>query len=363
MLLIYICSSKYETTRKVWLIIMKCTIKDIAEALGLSRNTVAKALNGNPGVSDSTRVLIQEKAREMNYKNSIIEYSSQTPASRGSILFLTRASANYSEFWTNVLKGIESILSPAGYHLTLGIMNENDFKNLQFPTQLSDPGVKGIIMVEICDIRICNALLSYHLPIVTVDMPREYQQFIGKLDIVTMENKTNVKLLVKQLIDKGARRFAFAGDIHSSNVGSGFQERFDALCETLQENDLKLDRKCSLLDETDDRLMDFTYLIGKVKNMPYLPDAFICGNDWTGIQLMHAIQFLGYQIPKDVSVTGFDNIPESAKTQPPLTTIDTPKEQLGIAAAKCMLERIQNPGVPCVYSQYATSLIVRGSTI
>ena len=341
---------------------MKCTIKDIAAALNLSRNTVAKALSGNPGVSNATRILVQEKAREMNYKNSITEYASQAPASRGSVIFLTRASANYSEFWTKVLKGIESILSPAGYHLALSIMSENDFKNLQFPAQLSDPNVKGIILVEICDIKICNALLSYQLPIVTVDMPREYEQFIGKLNIITMENKSNVKIMVNQLIQKGAQRFAFAGDIYSANVGSGFQERFDALCETLRENDLKLDNKCSLLYETDDKLMDFTYLINKIKNMPYLPDVFICGNDWTGIQLMHAIQFLGYQIPKDVSITGFDNIPESAKVQPPLTTIDTPKEQLGIAAAKCMIEHIQKPDTPCVYSQYATSLIVREST-
>lgn len=342
---------------------MKCTIKDIAAALNLSRNTVAKALNGNPGVSASTRILIQEKAREMNYKNSITEYASQSPSYRGSILFLTRASANYSEFWTNVLKGIESVLSPAGYQLVLSIMSENDFKNLQFPTQLADPNVKGIILVEICDVKICNALLSYHLPIVTVDMPHEYEQFIGKLDIITMENKTNVKLLVNQLIGKGARRFAFAGDIYSSNVGRGFQERYDALRETLLEHDLRLDEKCSLLHETDDRLMDFTYLINKIKNMPILPDVFICGNDWTGIQLVHAIQFLGYHIPKDVSITGFDNIPESAKIHPPLTTINTPKEQLGSAAAKCIMERIQNPSTPCVYSQYATSLIVRESTV
>lgn len=342
---------------------MKCTIKDIAAALRLSRNTVAKALNGNPGVSDATRRLVQEKAREMNYKKTIIEYSSPASGFKGSVLFLTRASANYSEFWTNVLKGIESVLSPAGYQLVLSIMNETDLKNLQFPSNIDDPFVKGIILVEICDSKVCNALLSYRLPIVTVDMPREYEQFIGKLDIVTMENKRNMKLLVQQLLDRNIRHFAFAGDIYSSNVGSGFQERYDSLCETLQENGIRLDEKCSLLYETDDQFMDFTYLINKLKNMPSLPEVFICGNDWTGIQLMHAIQFLGYQIPKDVSVTGFDNIPESAKVQPPLTTIDTPKEQLGVAAAKCILDRIHNPDIPCVYSQYATSLIKRESSV
>jgi LacI family transcriptional regulator len=343
---------------------MKCTIKDIAAALQISRNTVSKALSGSPGVSDSTRILIQEKAREMNYQSSIMEYnSSATAIIHGSILFLTRASANYSEFWTNVLKGIESVLRPNAYNLVLGIMSENDLKNLLFPSTISDPMIKGIILVEICDERVINALLNFKLPIVTVDMPRNYENVMGKLDIITMENKMNLKKIITELIEKGACRFAFAGDIYSSNVGRGFQERYDALCETLKSSHLKLDDQCSLVYETDDKFMDFTYLIDKIKKMSSLPDVFVCGNDWTGIQLMHALQFLGYRIPKDVSIVGFDNIPESGKVHPPLTTIDTPKEQLGISAANCIIERIKHPNIPCVYSQYTTSLIVRESTI
>ena len=343
---------------------MKCTIKDIAAALQISRNTVSKALSGSPGVSDATRMMILEKAREMNYQSSIMEYnSSASSIMHGSILFLTRASANYSEFWTNVLKGIESVLRPNAYNLVLGIMTENDLKNLQFPSAINDSMIKGIILVEICDERVIHALLNYNIPIVTVDMPRDYEQIMGKLDIITMENKINLKQFISELINKGARRFAFAGDVYSSNVGRGFQERYDALCETLKTYQLKLDNECSLLYETDDKFMDFTFLIKRIKKMQTLPDVFICGNDWTGIQLMHALQFLGYRIPKDVSIVGFDNIPESGKVHPPLTTIDTPKEQLGISAANCIIQRIKKPDIPYVYAQYTTSLIIRESTI
>jgi LacI family transcriptional regulator len=343
---------------------MKCTIKDIALALQISRNTVSKALAGSPGVSDATRRMIQQKAREMNYQSSIMKYNlSSSNLPQGSILFLTRASANYSEFWTNVLKGIESVLRPNAYNLVLGIMNENDLKNLQFPSTINNSMIKGIILVEICDVRVCNALLKFNIPIVSVDMPRDYEQFMGKIDIITMENKMNVKKIISHLIEKGACRFAFAGDIFSPNAGSGFLERYDALCETLSGSHLKLEDKCSLIHETDDSFMDFSYLIDKIKKMSFLPDVFICGNDWTGIQLMHAIQFLGYRVPKDVSIVGFDNIPEANKVHPRLTTIDTPKEQLGISAANCIIDRIKNPNIPCVYSQYTTSLILRESTI
>ena len=165
-----------------------------------------------------------------------------------------------------------------------------------------------------------------------------------------------------QLIEKGAERFSFVGDIYSSNVGRGFQERYEALLECLDEKHLELDAKCCLLHDTAEDFRDFQFVVKKLQVMPSLPDVFICGNDWMAIQLMYALQFLGYQIPKDVSVVGFDDIPASERITPALTTIHTPKKYLGIAAARQMLERIQYPDSPRVYSEYATELIIRDST-
>ncbi len=162
--------------------------------------------------------------------------------------------------------------------------------------------------MEICDGAICNALLQYNLPIITVDLPKDYNPVLDMIDIVTMENKKNIHRIVNYLISKGAERFAFVGDIYSANVGRGFQERFDALQECLSDNHLELDRKHCLLTETSDEFQDFQTVVKKLQKMASVPDVFICGNDHTAIQLIYALQFLGYQIPKDVSVVGFDDI-------------------------------------------------------
>lgn len=177
-----------------------------------------------------------------------------------------------------------------------------------------------------------------------------------------MENKTNVKRIVKLLADKGKRRFSFAGDIYSYNVGRGFQERFDALCEALNELELPLDQAHSLLYETNNQYMDFPYLVNKLKSMEGLPDVYICGNDWTAIQVMHAIQFLGHRIPEEVAFVGFDDINQSAKCNPPLTTIHTPKEQLGIAGRQLPADQDQDTQDTLCFSQYSTELIIREST-
>ena len=108
---------------------MKCTIKQLAEELELSRNTVSKALKNSSEVSSKTKQTVLSKARELGYKNidesllnSEAEDNEESPAivNNGSILFLTRTYAPDSEFWTTVLAGIESILSAAHYHLIIG---------------------------------------------------------------------------------------------------------------------------------------------------------------------------------------------------------------------------------------------------
>lgn len=349
---------------------MKCTIKQLAEELNLSRNTVAKALKNSNEVSSKTKQRVLNKARELNYNNinkelfsELGDVTSPSNVNNGSILFLTKTYAPDSEFWTAVLTGIESILSNAHYHLVIGIISESDLKKMDFPTALKDPSIKGIILVEICDGAICNALLQYNLPIITVDLPKDYNPVLDMIDIVTMENKKNIHRIVNYLISKGAERFAFVGDIYSANVGRGFQERFDALQECLSDNHLELDRKHCLLTETSDEFQDFQTVVKKLQKMASVPDVFICGNDRTAIQLIYALQFLGYQIPKDVSVVGFDDIPASERITPSLTTIQTPKKYLGIAAARQMLERIQYPNSPHSYMKYETKLIIRDSTI
>lgn len=242
-------------------------------------------------------------------------------------------------------------------------MSESDLKKMEFPSSLRDPSIKGIILVEICDSAVCNALLQYNLPIITVDLPKDYTKALDMIDVVTMENKKNIHRIVNHLISKGAKRFSFVGDIYSSNAGRGFQERYDALKECLVQNHLELDKKCCLLNETPDEFQDFQLVVKKIQSMVSIPDVFICGNDRTAIQLIYALQFLGYQIPKDVSVVGFDDIPASARITPSLTTIHTPKKYLGIAAARQMLERIQFPQSPHSYAEYETKLIIRDSTL
>lgn len=340
---------------------MRCSVQDIARELSISRNTVSKALNGRPGVSNETRKLICEKANEMNYRTFLSEQEEATATpGRGSILLLTKATV-HSEFWLSVMKGMETVLQKSGYTLLLGLMSNEDMRDGRLPPQLYSQEVKGVILVEICDSQLCRRVLEIGLPAVSVDAPRNYERLAEEMDIVTMENKSHIRQTVRELVQRGRCNIAFAGDLESPNVGEGFQERYEAVCEALTEEGLKLDQKRSLTCETNQQFMNLSYLIQRFQRMEQLPDAYVCGNDWTALQIMHALQYCGYMIPRDVSVLGFDNIAEAASAVPALSTIDTPKEVLGQAAANCVLQRLSDPQRPYVFIRYATRMITRDS--
>ena len=234
-------------------------------------------------------------------------------------------------------------------------------------TTLSQISTRIIPLIEeseiVCGKLSCfRSLSQFNLPIVSVDMPNVPFEELNGIDVVTMESKKNLKKIINQLIEKGAESFGFVGDLYSPNVSRGFQERYNALSECLAEHQLPLNQKNCLLHQTPEDFRNFQTTVNNLQAMISLPDVFICGNDWTAIQLIYALQFLGFQIPKDICVVGFDNIPAASRISPSLTTISTPQKYLGIAAARQILERIQHPNCPHVFCQYETELIIRNST-
>lgn len=340
----------------------KCSIQDIAKELGLSRNTVSKALNGKKGVSLETKKIILAKASEMKYKDFLANYENSTPTIDGSFLFLTKASP-HSEFWLEVMKGIEDSIKDSAYNLQLGVVSDEDLESNSLPKILFDSNIKGLIIVEICNLNFISHLLSLNLPIVSVDYPSEINGLLSKIDIITMENKNSIISIMKNLKHKGLNNFAFAGNLSGNNVSSGFMERYDAFktgINTLGVNHIK--NGDITLETNDKNMLDIIHLVHLFQNLETIPDCYICGNDWTAIQVGNALKLAGINIPEQVSIVGFDNISDSLKFNPPLTTINVPKKEMGRMAGYCMLAKMNDINSPKAIIKFQTDIIDREST-
>ena len=335
---------------------MNCTINDIADALNLSRNTVSKVINGKDGVSPKTKDLILKKANEMGF-GQFGDKAKSSSQKDGTILLLARNNA-YAGFWMEVMEGIKKELKNTPYSETIGIVSSEEIEAGFLPPVVYTPGIKGIIITEICNVEMCRKILSLGIPTVSVDMPVNGRELIPELDVVTMENKRNVKLLMEYLIKSGHERFSFVGDLVSKNVGDGFMKRYEAFSETLKLHGLEEYSKGSILDKQ----INTNSIAVRIKSLEKLPECFICGNDSTAIQLIQALNFCEISVPRDVLVAGFDDIEEARDLLPSLTTIATPRPLLGKEAARLLIDKINNPSRCSMMVEVSTELKIREST-
>ena len=339
--------------------IKKITMQDIADACGLSRNTVSKVFNNRGTVPEETRKMVLQKAHEIGYRQLPEETPEVPPQSPRSIALLTSNMPVEYHFGTFFVPAFAEHLSRAGYTLAMYELSGSDLQNKQLPPHMSVEQTAGIIAIELFDRAYMDMLCEQGIPTIFIDAHADAFMSVLKCDFLSMENIASITALTHHVIDKGAKRLGFVGDINHCN---SFRERWFGFNNALNNANIPLDMdQCVLLNDT------FPYddpekLSEQLRQMRQLPDAFVCANDFYAIQLMSALKRMGLSIPGDILVTGFDGIPQSSVVDPALTTAQIPSAEIGRTAADLLLGRIQNPNSPFVSIYVRTTPIFRAST-
>ena len=165
---------------------------------------------------------------------------------------------------------------------------------------------------------------------------------------------------VQYLTGLGARRIGFVGD---RDHCCSFFERWFGFSTGLRGAGIPLDERICILAPDSSPYHDPDWLIGQISQMPGLPDAFVCANDYLAIHLMTALKKMGISIPKDIMVTGFDGTSQAALVDPPLTTVTFSGSDISRIAANILLYRIGNPDLPFIWARVKTTPEWRKSTM
>ncbi|OKP79563.1 LacI family transcriptional regulator [Paenibacillus sp. P3E] len=338
----------------------RVTIQDIADALGISRNTASKALNGTIGIPDETRNKVIKQAREMKYKQfSFMEDESKLSKSSRNIALLTENLPNTSHFGSTLISGLEKCISDEGYNLSIHIIRDIDQQSLSLPNNFDVSNVDGIICIELFNLEYSKLITSLELPTIFIDCSAHvcYPEF--QADVLLMENEHSTYLLTRKLIDGGYKTFGFVGDF---NHCRSFNERWVGFNRALTEAGIQLDLSQCVLDE--DRYFFSTpgWADERLQGITQLPSAFICANDFIAVSFMKALKNQNHSIPGDIVVCGFDNSPESKIIEPHLTTVHIYSNEMGGTAAQMLLSRISHPEQPYQVSHIYTTPIFRDST-
>lgn len=333
---------------------MAITAKELAQKLNISAAAVSMALNDKPGVSKETRKRIKNAAEKYGYDFSKIK---EREIQNGHILFVmymkNGAIVTDNQFFDEVYDGVKDACRKSGYKIKkLYIYDDEIESRMLEDIQYSDCIGLIILGTEISASELRH-FKSLNIPMVLLD--NYLEDF--PCDCVLINNTQGACCATKYLIKKAKSQ---PGYLASSYPVNNFLERSEGFYKAIYSSGMSRRQSIvhKLTPSIDGAYNDMKELLDKGVSMA---DCYFADNDFIAAGAMKALQEYGYQIPKDIRIIGFDNLPLSRVLTPTLTTINVPKKAMGEEAVQRLVFRINNNKAPYTKTEMATELIDRYS--
>ncbi|APH04794.1 LacI family DNA-binding transcriptional regulator [Bacillus weihaiensis] len=334
----------------------RVTIQHIADYLGVSKYVVSRALAGKSGVKDETRDRVIEAAKKLGYNSSdqhttFFSFSQQDAVTknekRNVLVVLPRSHYQESIYWGKIIDGISSGISY--YTLGMVIMTETD----QFANVINVDGFVGIISVGKIASPVLMELKKWKVPIVLID----FEDPLLTTDTIFANNYDSSFQLTNYLIGLGHKQIKFIGNIHYSR---SFHDRWLGYRSAMECHQL-LDHSSELPIQGDTIEAMYETINIWLQTMPPVT-ALVCANDSLALFVISKLKERNVKVPEEISVTGFDNIENSYLSNPTLTTIHVPKEQIGKHAVKLLVDQVNGNKDYFEKVLLTCELIIRNST-
>ncbi|MCA0455096.1 MAG: LacI family transcriptional regulator [Chloroflexi bacterium] len=321
------------------------TLRDVAREANVSYQTVSRVINDHVSVSPLTRTRVQKAIDTLGFRPNRAAQIMQTERSHTIEVILFYAGFN------NFLYEMARASQRLGYHFSISAITEEEF----IPTLESAASrfVDGLILLPLT-----RGIEDYEtLTQLTDGTP--FVQISGKtgsnLPSVMYDQMHGARLAAQHLIDLGHRQLAeISGPLDNYDGG----DRHEGWVSTLKNYGLDT----SLSVEGDFNIQSGYQAMNRLLDTGAHFTAVFVGNDSMAFGAHTALRERGLRVPEDVSIVGFDDIPEAAHFVPGLTTIRQDFELIGRLAVEFLVNMIENPGTPVHQRVLQPRLVVRGST-
>jgi LacI family transcriptional regulator len=328
------------------------TILDVAAACGVSPATVSNVLANKPYVKEQTRQLVLQKVAELGYRASRAAQSLRTGRSWSVGLIIGDISNPYV---AEIVRGVEEVLWARRNNLILCNTEFDADRKMAYASSLLDQHVEGLILVSQSfsedEVRALN--LS-DVPVVTVNRACEAL----KSDQVGIDGAGGIRAAVQYLAQLGHKRIAFVKGAASSPSAD---ERYMAYMKAVRAHKLAIDS--ALVVQGDYSMESGSIAVRELWARDAAPTAIVAANDLMAIGALGALKEMNIDVPREVSVIGFDDIFLSNHPLVRLTTVHYSKRDIGANAARLLMRRVEGErGDGPRIVTLDTSLIVRGTT-
>lgn len=335
------------------------TIRDVAERAEVSKSTVSRVLSGAKTaipISQETRQRVLEAARELQYQP---HPSARALRGKSTHLLGLIVREIGDPFFAELVEVITNIAKVQGYDLVLGYARSDPEKALALSEVLDPRRCDGLFLLgDLKESAEDHAFLSQmkerHL---VVSVCRGSQGLSGGNPCVNVDNRKGTFMALNYLAQLGHHRIAF---LDGSRLGD-LRERLDTYCEFMRQ---RFGELCGEYIQSDENSYAGSYrAMQRLLSLQSPPTAVFAVDDTMAIGALKALSDMGYAVPKDVSVIGFDDIKIAAYLQPSLTTIRQPIEKMGQKAVELLLEMMMEKSVPDPVPRFLMEpeLIVRDS--
>lgn len=331
---------------------MGVTIRDVAEAAGVSKATVSKVLNHSYTISKETTERVNTVIQELGYRPNRRAQSFASKATR-TILFLAKMQHGVgfdNPHLFEIMVGVENALSRKGYGLIVKKMGKEELLE-QFDELFQSEYVDGAILhASVVSKAAAKRLEECGFPYIIVGDPN----FDNCLCWIDTDNRVAGSVAVKHLLRSGYKRIAFVGGPEDDMV-SEYRKRgaLAALREKVPDGYIRCGQP------TSDGGAQAVYELLK---MPVPPDALVCANQYIAYGCVNALKTSDIRIPEEMGVITFDDFPFSKVIQPKLSVVNLDMYDMGEQAAKIVLRRVKKPELVVQSQTTLPVLIERQST-
>jgi LacI family transcriptional regulator len=329
------------------------TIDQVAELAYVSRSVVSRVLNDHPNVSEEARQRVLDVIEEHDYRPSSVARSLATDRSfEISVLTPRRGDESLANgYWPLLYSGIFERCLERGYFVSLSMVSEEVEEEIQ--NQARDSRFDGYILIttEVTEL-VGPSLEASNSPSVligrasgwdalsSVDIDNEKGGYEAGRHLCTLGYEEIGLILGSLALEESAERRAGI-ERALSDAGRSVPSQY------VGEGDYSQESGYSIIQDWAER--------------EAMPRALFCASDTMAMGALLALHETGYRVPEDVAVVGFDNLPASQYTIPPLTTVRQPVYEKGETAVNLLIDQIENPGTDPVHKELDPELVVRES--
>lgn len=310
---------------------------DVAKAAGVVSMTASRAVNGTGYVSEKVKQRVLTAAKKLGYRPNVLARSLKQRRLKTVGVLLPDIANPFS---AQLVAGMQEVFSKEGYSAFLATPGGSIERERDSLFSFVDHRLSGVL-VATRKTKIGNEVLAeimrQELAVVTVGRPIER----APVDCVTADHQKGTYQATKHLIELGHKNIAFVGVAKEDALNL---RRFRGYRAAIMDYGLPLTTGNVVgpshgpAFSTEQDGYDGMLRLAKLKRRP---TAVVARNDYTAIGVLRAAHQLGLQVPKDLAVVGFDDIPLASFTIPPLTTVSQPIMEQGRCAAQFLIDRIE----------------------